>query len=127
MTAYYGLTHTQAHARSYILKVNKHTHLSTIINTPPHMYTHIQDTSHLVTFWPLIWYFLTLGVPILPHILLTNTRTHARTADTAVISVYGNVREDPPLSAVELYRLRLDSGKTLTLTATFREIKRRSQ
>lgn len=27
------------------------------------------------------------------------------------------MREDPPLSAVEVYSLRADSGKTLTLTA----------
>lgn len=30
------------------------------------------------------------------------------------------MREDPPLSAVEVYSLRADSGKTLTLTAAIR-------
>lgn len=47
-------------------------------------------------------------------------------------SVWRNVREDPPLSssltlsAVEVYSFTVGSGKTLTLTASLKEIKGRS-
>ncbi len=65
---------------------------------------------------------------LFPHIPLTNTHTHTHTQThtpplsrhCCFFSVRGNVREDPPLSAVEVYSLTVDSGKTLTLTAAMR-------